>query len=46
MYKVWVLRNTLRDSKSLSPIARGNSMKTTEMTYIHLYSCDKDNGYF
>lgn len=36
---------TVGDSKSLSLIARGNSMKTTEMSYIHLYSCNKDNGY-
>ena len=36
----------LGDSKSLSPTARGNFMKNMEMSYIHMYSHNRDSGYF
>lgn len=46
--KVWVLKvhpETVGDSKSLSPTARGNFMNNTKMSYIHVHSHDRDNGH-
>lgn len=34
------------DSKSLSPTARGTFMKNMEMSYIHVYSHNRDSGHF